>query len=115
MKKHVFVALMICSALTHAGAPEGVSDALAAAAEDAYAAMGDYRSTLIAAGRGNYGYQCEVVAQSHAGSFRTLIALFQSVEPHIESDPEGSSMRMRQVEQQARARLSMLKNMGCYE
>lgn len=104
MKKHTFVALMICSGLSHAGAQE-----------DAYAALGNYVNTLKAGDRGDLGVRCQAVVQSHGDSARTLIDLFQSAQLYAETDPDGSSMRMRQVEQQARMRLSMLKNMGCYE
>ena len=104
MRKYIFVALLICSALSHADAEE-----------DAYSALEDYVNTLKAGDRGDYGAQCAAVVQSHEGSARTLIELFQSAQLYMRADPGGASMRMQQVEQQAKMRLSMLENMGCYE
>ena len=104
MRKGIFTALLICSALSHAGT-----------AEDASAALGDYVNTLKAGDRGDYGARCRVIVQSYAEDARSLIELYQSAELYMSSDPAGAAMRMRQVEQQARMRLSMLHNVGCYE
>lgn len=104
MRKDIFGVLLICSTLSHADATE-----------DAHSALGNYVNTLKAGDRGDFGARCQAVVQSYERDARSLIELFQSSQLYMRADPDGASMRMRQVEQQARMRLSMLKNMGCYE